>query len=118
MHDCIHNKKDCSYTLSFISGTLCIGPHVESFLPSLALTLPFCLHMRSKDEAEQDVLRGLFDKYAQACVDWVLEGVDGDELVVRPRQTVPVTALNAITQLCALLRALLGEEPRTKDAQV
>ena len=48
---------------------------------------------------EQDILRGLFDKYAVPAVDWVLEGVDGEELVRRPKQSVPMTNLNMITQV-------------------
>ena len=49
--------------------------------------------------AEQDILRGLFEKYAVPAIDWVLEGVDGEELVRRPKQSVPMTNLNMITQV-------------------
>jgi hypothetical protein len=27
------------------------------------------------------VLRSMFEKYAVPCIDWVLEGIDGDDLV-------------------------------------
>ncbi len=58
-------------------------------------------------------------RYLQACLDWVLDGVDGDELVPRPRQGVPVTALNMAAQLCSMLDALLTEDSRVQgDPQV
>ncbi len=38
------------------------------------------LNGRTK-QSESDVLRSLFEKYAHPCVDWVLEGIDGDDLV-------------------------------------
>jgi hypothetical protein len=45
--------------------------------------------------------------------------VDGDELVPRPRQGVPVTALNMAAQLCSMLDALLTEDSRVQgDPQV
>jgi hypothetical protein len=76
------------------------------------------LRTRPKPE-EATILRSLFEKYAKACVDWVLEGVDGDELVKRPRQSVPVTNLNMITQLCSLLETLLADDGKISgDPQV
>jgi len=75
------------------------------------------LNSRTKN-AEADILRGLFEKYAVPCVDWVLEGLDGEELVRRPRQTLPVTNLNMITQLCNLLNATISDHPRMQDPQI
>lgn len=75
------------------------------------------LNGRAK-QSEADILRALFDKYAVPCVDWVLEGVDGDDLVRRPKQTIPVTNLNMITQLCTLLDAIVEDHPRMADPQI
>jgi dynein heavy chain len=58
---------------------------------------------------EADALKALFEKYATPAIDWVVEGVDGDDVVRRPVQAVPVTALNMVTQLCGLLDATLAE---------
>lgn len=30
---------------------------------------------------EADLLRSMFEKYAVPCIDWVVEGIDGDDLV-------------------------------------
>ncbi len=43
------------------------------------------LNGRTK-QTEVDILKSLFDKYASPCVDWVLEGVDGDDLVSATRR--------------------------------
>ncbi|GLI59150.1 hypothetical protein VaNZ11_000978 [Volvox africanus] len=67
---------------------------------------------------EVDILRGLFEKYAVPAVDWVLEGIDGEELVRRPKQAVPVTSLNMITQLCNLLNITITDHPRMSDPQI
>ena len=71
-----------------------------------------------KDEDEQEALRGLFDKYAAPCVEWVLEGVEGAELVKPPVQTVPITNLNMMHQLTQLLDTLAGVSGSIQDAQV
>ena len=71
-----------------------------------------------QNEQEREVLRGLFDKYARNCIDFVMEGIDGDDLVRRPRQAIPVSNLNMITQLCSLLEAMLREELKVTDPQV
>lgn len=75
------------------------------------------LNSRAK-QAEVDILRGLFEKYAVPSVDWILEGIDGEELVRRPKQAVPVTNLNMITQLCNLLNATITDHPRMSDPQI
>lgn len=65
------------------------------------------------------MLRALFDKYAEPSLDWVMEGVDGDELVRKPKQIIPVTKLNMITQLTSLLDFHMQEyEENVKDTQV
>ena len=57
------------------------------------------LNGRSGKETETDILRTLFEKYAVPAVAWVVEGIDGEELVRRPKQSVPMTNLNMITQV-------------------
>jgi len=32
-------------------------------------------------ESEVDLLRIMFEKYVYPCVDWVMEGIEGDDLV-------------------------------------
>ncbi|MEW5308429.1 MAG: hypothetical protein WDW38_000392 [Sanguina aurantia] len=75
------------------------------------------LNKRPK-QAEVDILKGLFDKYVERCIDWVAEGVDGDDLVRRPKMSVPLTRLNMVTQLCHLLDASISDHPRMQDPQV
>ncbi|KXZ49756.1 DHC2 protein [Gonium pectorale] len=75
------------------------------------------LNARSK-QGEVDILRGLFEKYAVPAVDWVLEGIDGDDLVRRPKQAVPVTSLNMVAQLCNLLNTVITDHPRMSDPQI
>lgn len=75
------------------------------------------LNGRTK-QGEADILRGLFEKYTVPCIDWILEGVDGEELVRRPKQAIPVTNLNMTTQLCNLLAATITDHPRMGDPQV
>jgi hypothetical protein len=58
---------------------------------------------------ESDALRPLFEKYAAPGIAWVLEGDNGEELVKCPVQSVPLTALNLLTQLCSLLDTTLAE---------
>jgi hypothetical protein len=57
---------------------------------------------------EADALQPLFEKYAAPGIDWVVEGLDGGDIVKRPAQSVPLTGLNLLAQLCGLLDATLG----------
>ncbi len=86
--------------------------------PARAPSLVLLLSLPALQQGEVDILRGLFEKYAVPAVDWVLEGIDGEELVRRPKQAVPVTNLNMITQLCTLLAATITDHPRMSDPQV
>ena len=76
-----------------------------------------CVFLRPNVQ-QREALRSLFDKYIQASVDWVLEGVDGDDLVKKPLQIIPVTSLNMVTQCCNLLDAALSEEDALRDPAV
>jgi hypothetical protein len=71
-----------------------------------------------KDEEEKELLKSLFEKYAAPCVSWVLEGIDGAQLVQRPCQSIPITNLNMMHQLTTLLDALRGPSGSFKDSQV
>lgn len=64
------------------------------------------LNGRAPDHAA--ALAPLFEKYAAPAIAWVTEGADGEEIVKRPAQAVPLTALNLLTQLCGLLDATLA----------
>lgn len=80
------------------------------------ITLPAC-HHRS-NSAEAGLLKQLFAKYAAPAVDFILEGIDGGELVQKLKLTIPVTNLNLITQLCHLLDTLLLESGHYTDPNV
>ena len=58
---------------------------------------------------QADLLRPLLEKYAAPAVDWVTEGLDGGDLVKKPAQGVPRTALNLVAQLCGLLEVVIAE---------
>ncbi|CAG9462277.1 unnamed protein product [Pedinophyceae sp. YPF-701] len=62
------------------------------------------------DEVLREDLGTLFEKYVHKCIAWVHEGVDGEDLVRKPRLSIPVTNLNMCTQLCTMLNAVLGDE--------
>lgn len=86
------------------SRNLGYNPYVASWLASI------------NNQEERDFVQGLFEKYAAPCVAWVLEGVEGDELVKRPQQSIPITNLNMMRQLTNLLDALANG--KYGDAQV
>lgn len=86
------------------SRNLGYSPYVSSWLASIT------------NQEEQDVVRGLFEKYAEPCIAWVVEGAEGDELVKRPQQSIPITNLNMMRQLTTLLDALANGQ--FGDAQV
>jgi hypothetical protein len=67
---------------------------------------------------EAEALRQLFDKYVTPAVDWVCDGVDGVDLVKRPKQSIPHTNLNMVAQLCDLLAATLVDHPKLQDPAV
>ena len=72
-----------------------------------------------QSEAESQILSGLFDKYAQLCLDFVLDGVEDDTITAPPKRALPLTNLNMITQLCNMLAALLVEDDQSSaDAEV
>eukprot|EP00959_Pyramimonas_sp_CCMP1952_P468589 9493489-Pyramimonas_sp.AAC.1 len=58
------------------------------------------------------------EKYVQATVEFVLEGIEDDQITKKLKQTVPYTNLNMVTQLCYLLEALLKEEKNITDTAV
>uniref|UniRef100_A0A6S8LSH1 AAA+ ATPase domain-containing protein n=1 Tax=Dunaliella tertiolecta TaxID=3047 RepID=A0A6S8LSH1_DUNTE len=74
--------------------------------------------LNTRKDTEADVLRLMFEKYAYPCVDWVMEGIDGDDLVRKPKLTVGITNLNMVTQLCHLLNIVIADNPRMSDPQL
>lgn len=53
------------------------------------------------------------------CIDFVCDGMDGNDIVPALKLAVPITSLNMITQLCGLLDALLvGDDTKLNDPQV
>lgn len=71
------------------------------------------------DKDQREVLNFLFDKYAIPAVEYVTEGMDGELMVKKPRQTIPITNLNGIHQLCGMLDVLiLPDHPKMGDSQV
>eukprot|EP00899_Mesostigma_viride_P018540 jgi/Mesvir1/26688/Mv20468-RA.1 len=69
------------------------------------------------NQAEADVIRTLSTKYVQATLDFVLEGMEEDVISRRLKQTVPMTNLNMVTQLCTMLQAMLTDERNVSDPQ-
>ena len=77
------------------------------------------LNSREKPE-EQEVLRGLFTKYLQVCIDYVVEGIEdkANMVIIDPlRQAVPMSDLALVQQLCKLLDSLLTEARAISEPQ-
>jgi len=64
--------------------------------------------MKHEHVGEREALEPLLAKYLGPLVKFVLEGVDGDDLVRRPRLTIPVTNLNMVAQCLRLVSEMLG----------
>lgn len=65
---------------------------------------------RHENEAEREALAPLLTKYLNPLVAFVLEGLDGETLVQKPRLTIPLTSLNLVSQCMRLLKAFLGDD--------
>ena len=74
--------------------------------------------LNSRPKEETDFLKPLIGKYLDKCINFVLEGVDGELLVKKPKQCVPLTNLNLSSQLCTMLELLMTEERKITDASV
>lgn len=59
---------------------------------------------------ETEQIRELFQKYVPACIDFVLEGLVMGELTKPLMQTIPLTNLNMVRQLCNMLEAILCDK--------
>ena len=62
-------------------------------------------------------LQGLFGKYVDQLVDWVLEGLFEGEYEPRPKMVIPITNLNMVTALCFTLDALFKESGSITDSR-
>ena len=70
-------------------------------------------------ESEREVLEALFEKYVPACIDRILDGVDGEGAILgRLRLIVPQTNLNMVAQLCNMITALLPEGQEEEEQEV
>ena len=108
---CAHMLLCCtSATQSHLSWPQC----VRSLLVTRSIVTAYC----RSNTAEAGLLKQLFAKYAAPAVDYVLEGVDGGELVQKLKLSIPVTNLNLITQLCHLLETLLLDSGHYTDPNV
>ncbi|KAG0555975.1 hypothetical protein KC19_11G016800 [Ceratodon purpureus] len=67
---------------------------------------------------EQEQLRDHFQKYVPPCIDYVLEGLIMGELTKPLLQTIPITNLNMVRQLCTLLEVILTPELTIRQAPV
>lgn len=57
-------------------------------------------------------------KYVSGCIDYVLEGLIDNELTKPLLQTIPLTNLNMVTQLCNMLEVILTEDTDIRNPQV
>ena len=58
---------------------------------------------KREDQEQAEVLRAMFDKYMDKCVDFVLEGIDGEKIGKPLHLTIPQTNLNLVRQCCNML---------------
>ena len=86
-------------------GMVYVDPKNLGYLPFLRT---WCESRENRDQSI--VLETMFDKYAKPCIDFVLEGIDGDAIVRKPKLCIPLTNLNMIRQLCNMLESLLAPE--------
>ncbi|EFJ08822.1 hypothetical protein SELMODRAFT_131043 [Selaginella moellendorffii] len=70
------------------------------------------------NKEEAGLLNELFEKYAQKCIEYVLEGVTEEEITSPLVLTIPLTNLNMAAQLCTLLEAILTEDQPITAPQV
>ncbi|KAJ7569126.1 hypothetical protein O6H91_01G062100 [Diphasiastrum complanatum] len=68
----------------------------------------WCNSRTSSEEAGN--LRDLMEKYVKKSIEFVLEGIEDDEITVPLQQTIPLTSLNMVCQLCTLLDSILKDD--------
>eukprot|EP00919_Chromeraceae_sp_WS-2016_P072391 GHVR01171232.1.p1 GENE.GHVR01171232.1~~GHVR01171232.1.p1 ORF type:complete len:2780 (-),score=639.98 GHVR01171232.1:32-7840(-) len=69
--------------------------------------------VRAKPESMSEILETMFDKYIPQAVSFVLEGLDGDDIGLPLKQSVPRTDLNLITQLCCIFDSIIPVDAHT-----
>ena len=74
------------------------------------------LKIRGRED-ESAMLRDLMDKYVKILVEFISDGLYDNELVTKPRQAVPQTSLNLVTQLCNQIDCAIAGQDETTDAQ-
>ncbi|XP_073386148.1 dynein-1-alpha heavy chain, flagellar inner arm I1 complex isoform X3 [Physcomitrium patens] len=70
----------------------------------------WCNSREKERPVETEQIRELFQKYVPACIDFVLEGLVMGELTKPLMQTIPLTNLNMVRQLCNMLEAILCDK--------
>ena len=93
-------------------GMVYVDPKNLGYEPSLYRWLK----LRGRED-ESAMLRDLMDKYVKPLVDFIQDGIYDNELVVKPRQAVPQTSLNLVTQLCNQIDCALSGQDETTDSQ-
>lgn len=65
--------------------------------------------MDCRDARERKFLTRMVEKYVDCCLDWILEGIDGEQRS-KPIRIIHQSGLEMVKQLCALLDAHLIED--------
>ena len=69
------------------------------------------------NQEQAEILRKLMSKYVDKCIDFCVEGIEGDVIGKAPQQTVPQTNLNLVTQLCNMLECMLLDSAPLGDQE-
>ncbi|KAK3269901.1 Dynein heavy chain cytoplasmic, partial [Cymbomonas tetramitiformis] len=96
-------------------GMVYVDPKNLGFQPYI---WTWCNKRAVASEQEADVLRSLMDKYVKPTVEFILEGIEDEQIGKKITQTIPYTNLNMCRQLTNMLEALLKEERKISDPQV
>ncbi|XP_052562272.1 dynein axonemal heavy chain 10 isoform X4 [Culex pipiens pallens] len=68
---------------------------------------------RGRYEEEKEMLTRMFDKIVPLAIDYILEGVDGNNQEDPLKLVIPQTNLNMVTQLCYFYEAMFPKTPIT-----
>eukprot|EP00002_Diphylleia_rotans_P017763 TRINITY_DN3442_c0_g1_i2.p1 TRINITY_DN3442_c0_g1~~TRINITY_DN3442_c0_g1_i2.p1 ORF type:complete len:3137 (-),score=716.67 TRINITY_DN3442_c0_g1_i2:70-9480(-) len=68
--------------------------------------------------AEQEILRGLFDKYVPNLISYVLEGVSEGIVTKRLKSVIPTHGVSMTAQLCSLIDAIIPTDTPNTDPTV
>ena len=91
-------------------GMVYVDPKNLNYEP---YTWTWCNKRVNQEQAQ--TLRKLMSKYVDKCVDFCMEGIEGDVIGKAPQQTIPQTNLNLVTQLCNMLECMLADSAPAGD---